>query len=46
MKKFLAAIFALTLLITGCGGEKPSEPAQSKENTTIGVITHLNASEI
>lgn len=43
-KKFLAAICAACLLITGCGGEKKaSEP---KEKAIIGVITHLNASEL
>ena len=46
MKKLLAAIFAFALLITGCGGEKPSEPAQNKEKATIGAITHMNASEV
>jgi len=47
MKKFLAAIFAFTLLITGCGGsDKPAEPAKDDGKTKIGVITHLNASEL
>lgn len=31
--------------MTGCGGEKPSAPAQDKDKATIGVISHLNASE-
>ena len=45
MKKFLAAICAACLLVTGCGGgEETSKPA-SKDKATIGVITHLNASE-
>lgn len=43
-KLILAAICAVALLIIGCGdAEKPSAP---KEKATIGVITHLNASEI
>ena len=33
--------------MTGCGGnEKPAEPAKDGGKVTIGVITHLNASEI
>lgn len=44
-KKFLVAICAAALLMVGCGGEKPSKPAQNSEKVTIGVITHLNASE-
>lgn len=44
-KKFLATICAAALLIVGCGGEKPSEPAQNSGKATIGVITHLNVSE-
>ena len=50
MKKFLAAIllslllFPFSLLTIGCGGEGKA-PAP-KENAKIGVITHLNASEI
>ncbi|MBQ6296933.1 MAG: transporter substrate-binding domain-containing protein [Selenomonadaceae bacterium] len=47
MKKFWAAICAACLLITGCGGsEKPAEPANNVGKAKIGVITHLNASEI
>ena len=47
MKKILAAIFAFTLLITGCGGgEKPNKPANNGGKATIGVITHLNVSEL
>lgn len=43
-KAILAAICAVCLLITGCGGgENAPKP---KENAKIGVITHLNASEI
>ena len=41
-KSILAAICAACLLITGCGGEKAPAP---KEKATVGVITHLNASE-
>ena len=45
-KKFFAVICAVCLLILGCGGgEKPAEPANSGEKATIGVISHLNASE-
>ena len=46
MKKFLAAICAMCLLMTGCGGEKPSEPVNPDGKAKIGVINHLNASEI
>ncbi len=47
MKKFLAAICAACLLITGCGGsEKPAKPANDGEKSTIGVITRLNVSEL
>ena len=47
MKKILAAICAACLLMTGCGGsEKPAEPAPDSGKAKIGVITHLNASEI
>ena len=43
-KSILAAICAVCLLITGCGGgENAPKP---KENAKIGVITHLNASEL
>ena len=44
-KKFCAIIFAAAMLMVGCGGEKPSKPAQDSGKATIGVITHLNASE-
>ncbi|MBR4905188.1 MAG: transporter substrate-binding domain-containing protein [Selenomonadaceae bacterium] len=44
-KKFLASICAAALLMVGCSGEKSSEPAQDSGKATIGVITHLNASE-
>jgi len=45
-KIILVTLCAIMLLLTGCGGEKSSAPAAGKEKTTIGVITHLNASEI
>ena len=46
MKKFLATICAACLLMTGCGGsEKPAEPAKDGK-AKIGVINHLNASEL
>ena len=45
-KMFLAALCAVALIFTGCGGEKPAEPSKNGEKATIGVITHLNASEI
>ena len=43
MKKIFALLCATILLLTGCGAEKPAAPA--KDKCTIGVITHLNASE-
>ncbi len=46
MKKFLVAICAAALLMTGCGGDNASKPKLPKEKATIGVITHLNVSEI
>lgn len=46
MKKFLAAISAACLLMTGCGGGDKPEPANSGGEAKIGVITHLNASEL
>ena len=45
MKKFFAAICAAALLMTGCGGDDASKPVAT-EKATIGVITHLNVSEI
>lgn len=45
MKKLLATICAASLLMVGCGDEKPSEPAQNSGKATIGVIAHINASE-
>jgi len=46
MKKILAAICAACLLMTGCGGEKTSEPVNPDGKAKIGVINHLNASEL
>ena len=45
---FLLALMALitALSATGCGGEKTSAPESNKEKVTIGVISHLNASEV
>ena len=47
IKKFLAAICAATLLMTGCGGEENSKPDENSQATIIklGMIAHLNASE-
>lgn len=45
-KMFLAALCAVALIFTGCGDEKSAEPSKNGEKATIGVITHLNASEI
>ena len=47
MKKvFTAVLLVFMMILSGCGGEKPSAPAQDKDKVTIGVISHLNASEI
>ena len=49
MKKiFFAALMMISLLLTGCGGDSnpPPKPAQDNGQTTIGVITHLNADEM
>ena len=47
MKKvFTAVLLVFAMILSGCGGEKPSEPANSKEKVTIGVIARLNASEV
>ncbi|MBQ6004850.1 MAG: transporter substrate-binding domain-containing protein [Selenomonadaceae bacterium] len=46
MKKFLALICATALLMTGCGGDNVSKSEPPKDKATIGVITHLNVSEI
>ncbi|MBR2733747.1 MAG: transporter substrate-binding domain-containing protein [Selenomonadaceae bacterium] len=46
MKKvFFAALMMVSLLLTGCGSDKPAEAPKAPEKATIGVITHLNASE-
>ena len=46
MKKvFTAVLLVFAMIVSGCGGEKPSEPAKSGEKATIGVITRLNVSE-
>lgn len=46
-KNFLTvALLVVTMIFAGCNSEKTSEPANNKNKTTIGVITHLNASEI
>ena len=45
-KKLFALLATLCILLTGCGsqsGEQTSKP--DKKQTTIGVISHLNASE-
>ena len=47
MRKFFAAMCAVALLFTGCGGEeKSAEPANEAGQAKIGVISHLNASEL
>ena len=47
MRKLFAVICAFVLLLTGCGGsEKPAEPAKDIGKAKIGVISHLNASEV
>ena len=46
-KTFLATICAVGLLMTGCGGDNSAQkPADDAGKTTIGVISHLNTSEI
>ena len=47
IKKFLAAICAAGLLISGCGGDSGSKVDETSQAaiTKIGMITHLNASE-
>lgn len=46
MKKFLAAICAASLLMTGCEGEQQHELAKDDGKAVIGVITRLNADEL
>ncbi len=45
MKKFLAAICAVGLLMTGCGGEQTSDENSQARIVKLGMISHLNASE-
>lgn len=45
MKKFLAAICAVGLLMTGCGGEQTSDENSQARIVKLGMIKHLNASE-
>ncbi len=45
MKKFLAAICAVGLLMTGCGGEQTSDENSQTRIVKLGMISHLNASE-
>ena len=46
-KTLLAAVCAVAMLFTGCGGDNSAQnPANNKEKVTIGVITHLNVSEV
>ena len=47
MKKvFTAVLLVFAMIFSGCGGEKPSETATNGGKAKIGVISHLNASEI
>ena len=46
MKKvFFAALMMVSLLLTGCGSDKPAEAPKAPDKATIGVIAHLNAGE-
>ena len=47
MKKIFALLVTLALfVVTGCGSQSTDKPsAPDKKQTTIGVISHLNASE-
>ena len=45
MKKFLAAICAVGLLMTGCGGEQTSDENSQARIVKLGMIKHLNTSE-
>ena len=49
LKKFLAAICAATLLMTGCGsdsgGSDTKDPTSQATIIKLGMISHLNASE-
>ena len=48
-KKFLAAICAVGLLMTGCGGEQggsnTKDPNSQATIIKLGMISHLNADE-
>ena len=44
-KIFLAAICAVSLLFTACGGDNQSAEPKDDGKAKIGVITHLNVSE-
>ena len=44
-KKFLAALCAVALFMTGCGDNSASKPVNDGGKAKIGVITHLNTSE-
>ena len=45
VKKFLTAICAACLLMTGCGGETTTDKNSQATIIKLGMITHLNASE-
>ena len=45
VKKFLTAICAACLLMTGCGGESTPDENSQANIVKLGMITHLNASE-
>ncbi len=45
VKKFLTAICAACLLVTGCGGETTTDKNSQATIIKLGMITHLNASE-
>ena len=45
MKKLLATICAVGLLMTGCGGEQTADANSQGRIVKLGMITHLNASE-
>ena len=45
-KKLFALLATICLLLTGCGSQGDEQTSKPKQNqTTIGVISHLNASE-
>ena len=45
VKKFLTAICAACLLMTGCGGETTTDKNSQANIVKLGMLTHLNASE-